>query len=328
MKKILLLLSVLLMCVAAIIFSKTQQTSPPEEVYVYESEPDESGNCSRFEVYDDATKLCTFTCASQSECDDIMANIDAQMQSLAETKPKIGADEKPIVSDSPHKEVEYSVGSDESITLRTGQKNQDDAKIWKQIQDLSPDLFTAQFIDTFQIFNAPDDDTLAFVDDADGDGKYRIGVNRPQHTASTKDEQIKTLIHELGHIPTLNQTQRSTEASACEVYTTDEGCFATSSILGHFVSRFWTKAQQNRAAAGETVYHEDDFVTEYAASSPEEDIAESFAYFVTQSNPSKLSPTQREKMTHFASYEEATKMKKYMRQSITAGIVRARRASP
>jgi hypothetical protein len=307
---------------------QTKQSPPPDETFVYESEPDESGQCSRFEEYDDATQLCTFTCTGQSECDDIMANIETEMQSLADTKPKVGTDEKPITSDSPSKEVEYAVGNGESITLRTGTKGQNDAKIWKQIQDLSPDTFTTRFIDTFQIFNAPDDDTLAFVDDADGDGKFRIGVNRPQHESSTKEEQIKTLIHELGHILTLNQTQSSTEVSACEVYKTDEGCFAQSSILGRFVSQFWKPDQRKRAAAGEAVYREGDFVTEYAASSPEEDVAESFAYFVTLSDLSKLPPKQKEKTTHFTQFDDAVAMRKSMRQTIAAGIVRARKIAP
>ena len=80
----------------------------------------------------------------------------------------------------------------------------------------------------------------------------------------------------------------------------DEGCSRDNSYLNQFVNEFWPDDLYNEW--DEIQYEEDDdtyydmldafyvkyqnqFVTDYAATNPEEDIAESWTYFVLQPKP-------------------------------------------
>jgi hypothetical protein len=105
-----------------------------------------------------------------------------------------------------------------------------------------------------------------------------------------------TLIHEFGHILTLNinQLDFKQDAANCPRYLKDNGCSQPNSYLQLFYERFWTgiydewhviASQSDPAAVKsglETFYqaHPQDFVSQYATSAAHEDIAESWMNFV------------------------------------------------
>jgi hypothetical protein len=134
--------------------------------------------------------------------------------------------------------------------------------------------------------------------------------------AENLEELTFTLIHEYGHLLTLNASQVEINefvfahpddedayyaaVENCETYFTGEGCALPSSYFYRFYDEFW---QDIYAEWDELQYiedddeyydamdefyfaHEDQFVTDYAVTNPGEDIAESWAVFVTQPKPS------------------------------------------
>ena len=84
------------------------------------------------------------------------------------------------------------------------------------------------------------------------------------------------LAHEYGHIATLNfetQVDRSISEEDCGDYYLPEGCLRTESVMNTFYNTFYKN---------ESKLFEPRFVTDYAASVPPEDIAESFAFSLGQ----------------------------------------------
>ena len=66
------------------------------------------------------------------------------------------------------------------------------------------------------------------------------------------------------------------------------------------------------------------FVTEYAITSPEEDIAESFAFFVLESNHNNSS-TRNSKVNFFNSYPELIAIRNEMRNTLTKNTLKLKK---
>ena len=125
-----------------------------------------------------------------------------------------------------------------------------------------------------------------------------------------------TVIHEFAHLLTLDDSQITTdfpvfenpdsqqiydrESAACLNYFTFEGCSNADSYLNTFFDRFWPDIYAEWQAI-DAVTDQDlldqklsrfyqkyasQFVSEYAATSPSEDIAETFMYFIFVPRPS------------------------------------------
>jgi hypothetical protein len=147
-----------------------------------------------------------------------------------------------------------------------------------------------------------------------------------------------TLVHEFGHLLTLNPSQVAVDKSvffnpddeevydravtACHQYFADDGCSASDSYINEFFNRYWTtfyaEWQEIDKTKGKPSYHgnlrkfyknyADQFVTEYAATSPEEDIAEAWAFFVLSPKPEKTS-IANEKILFFYEYPELVQLR-------------------
>jgi hypothetical protein len=146
-------------------------------------------------------------------------------------------------------------------------------------------------------------------------------------------ELTYTLIHEQGHLLTLNseqvppskaifkfpenETVYEQEDDACSQYFTGEGCSEPDSYINQFFTRFWPyiyeewaeidgeEDEDTRGPMLDDFYkvHQDQFVSEYASTSPTEDIAESWAFFVLSPKP-ELNSIANEKILFFYEYPE------------------------
>lgn len=156
-----------------------------------------------------------------------------------------------------------------------------------------------------------------------------------------------TLIHEYAHLLTLGPSQVTPslpifenpdnediyyqEASACPYYFPGEGCAQPDAYLNQFFNRFWADMHAEwqdvnliedddayYEALDEFYYkYEDHFVTHYAATSPEEDIAESFAFFVLSPRPAGDTIAE-EKMLFFYEYPELARVREQIIANICA----------
>jgi len=166
-----------------------------------------------------------------------------------------------------------------------------------------------------------------FIISSDGRGGLLASVvqfsNNPKDWAlnvdivdTTKPRNLSfTLIHEFGHLLTLNDSQITLDgnlmahsddpqvvaqaAASCPQYLASDGCSQPDSYLNQFFAKFWPKIYKEwtevNAAKDESNYisllthfyrsHPTQFISPYAATSPEEDIAESWAYFVLTKKP-------------------------------------------
>ena len=154
-----------------------------------------------------------------------------------------------------------------------------------------------------------------------------------------------TLIHEYAHLLTLGPDQVIpsvavfkhphdddifyAEASSCPDYFPGEGCSKSDSYINVFFNRFWTdihdewqdinliENDDKYYSAMQDFYakYKDRFVTEYASTNPEEDIAEAFAFFVLSPRPDGKGIAE-EKILFFYAYPELVQL----REDIITGI--------
>lgn len=154
-----------------------------------------------------------------------------------------------------------------------------------------------------------------------------------------------TLIHEYGHLLTLNpkqvppsialfknpddRTVYFQELAACYTYFTGEGCSNPGSYMDEFYNEFWSdiydewnkinyEPDEEEYVASIIQFYEtyqDRFLTEYAVTRPEEDIAESFAFFVLSPKPTGNSIAEQ-KLLFFYRYPELVQLRESILQSL------------
>jgi hypothetical protein len=185
---------------------------------------------------------------------------------------------------------------------------------------------------------------------SDGSSNILGGVRRTNEDPNTwmlrvdvldaRDEYelTYTLMHEYGHLLTLESSQLTLDRSvyldpgdlevyeraqaACPNYFARDGCSLPDSYLSEFFNRYWSsfflewqeidKAQDDPSY--DSMLHDfyrtyaDQFLTEYAATSPEEDIAESWAFFILSEKP-ELDSIAHEKILFFYEYPQLVELR-------------------
>jgi len=152
-----------------------------------------------------------------------------------------------------------------------------------------------------------------------------------------------TLVHETAHLITLNTSQvpydedhyyyydaKQGTVPGCSQYAVDGGCSLPDSYINLFYQKFWKDSyaewweieEEARDAESDDEYyelmeqfydrHEDWFLNSYAATNVEEDMAESFSFFVLNPKPVG-NPTYEQKV---AFYYEFPELVEYRRQII------------
>jgi hypothetical protein len=181
------------------------------------------------------------------------------------------------------------------------------AEVWDTFARVAGAETTAAIMTQFRVGDAPDSDTLAYVYQDDDPQYWVLAANLA--TSDDPTQLIATLVHEYAHILTLGVDELDLEAASCELQL-DEGC-ADGSVLGAFEQEFWsgyTDAPDPANTDSDLAYefylaHEDDFVSDYAATNVVEDIAESFMTWVIEDDPSGTSVIAQ-KMAFFEQYPQ------------------------
>ena len=147
-------------------------------------------------------------------------------------------------------------------------------------------------------------------------------------------EYHHTLIHEFGHLLTLNHHQitptNDEYQDDSKGYLTSEGYAKADSYLAQFINRFWpdsllyewdradeVKAEKKRLKKLFAYYlkYADRFPNSYAAESPEEDIAEAWTFFVLSNKPT-ANDVMRQKVEFFYSYPELAALREDIRKNM------------
>jgi hypothetical protein len=217
---------------------------------------------------------------------------------------------------------------------------------WKIFTDLIPPQ-NRQMVAQYEVFTDGYANTLAAVDQIkDNPSQWVLEIDIAD--LKDKDSLMFTMIHEYAHILTLNATQvtpdqeivddptnldlQASKAAACPNYFDGTGCSHADSYLNAFYNRFWVKINDEWKKIDALQYgaddltpyydglynfykaHQDQFVDDYATTHPDEDIAESFAYFVFNPKPTGNS-IRDQKVAFFYEYPELVNL----RASILSG---------
>ncbi len=137
-------------------------------------------------------------------------------------------------------------------------------------------------------------------------------------------ETAYTSIHEVAHLLTLDNRQIQVTNGACDNFFTGEGCSNSDSYINAFFSQFWTDIYGENQSIGQDDFdglfafyerYRDRFVSEYAATNPGEDIAESFTLFVLTETVSGSSISSQ-KVSFFYDYPELVQLRTEIRNNI------------
>ena len=170
------------------------------------------------------------------------------------------------------------------------------ASVWDTFVRIASVEFAASRVDEFHVGDAPDVDNAASVLHMDDRDRWILSANLA--VSDERHDLMVTLVHEFGHILTLQSGQMSTATGACPTLELDEGCLADDATMWVFHERFWAAYgdsaptfdnQDGALGRGFFDAHEDDFVSDYAATNVIEDIAESFMVFVLENRPTGTS---------------------------------------
>jgi len=204
--------------------------------------------------------------------------------------------------------------------------------IWTDFKMVVP----TEYLDTVsyvRVFYDDESDFLAHVKtSSDSRDTWELGVNLFHfNEASIVNEQrlVGTLVHEASHIITLSTDEIDISVSErrCGTYYTVGGCAYKNSYINEFIDAFWDnddfdnsediqdESDENEKDEIADDYFEKtgDYVTPYATWHPDEDIAESFAYFVLQDKPASDAKEVDAKLLFFHGYPELVTMRTNIR---------------
>lgn len=207
--------------------------------------------------------------------------------------------------------------------------------IWEKVKSIVPSKYL-KYISQFQIFTDGKEETLAMVaPQDDNNDKWIFSVDIAdslnKNGKLNEKELSYTLIHEFGHILTLNNTQIENikqNESNINRYSTMEGITKDTSYLNQFYNTFWKDIydewQKIEDIEDEDKYYDaldnfyqkyqSRFVSDYASTNPGEDIAETFADFVTKEKPEGNTIAEK-KILFFYKYPELLKLREEIRKA-------------
>jgi len=200
-------------------------------------------------------------------------------------------------------------------------------RIWKLITDIIP-LDQRKDLDQFILFTDGQDSITGSVGEGSTPDTWSVEIDvldsENLATLST------TLVHEFGHMLTLGASQVKYYADTCQYYMASDGCSREDSYINGFYNQFWwnlydewksyAKPDENGEVNEDGAYafyekHPDQFVSDYAATHPEEDIAESWTYFIYSDVP-KGDTIAEQKIQFFYMFPELVEMRRQMQNNL------------
>ena len=224
----------------------------------------------------------------------------------------------PIGEDEDFGEVEvYAVAEDASLEPSAVG---DAGDIWTLFVDLVTEPVAGATFSTYLVGDASESDTLAYVSrDEEDAALWTLAANAAY--ASDTDQLLQTLVHEYAHVLSLNIDEVDPDDADCATLALSEGCALPDSLIYAFQTDFWDAYGPDAPGPDNTddevAYefyeaHEEDFVSDYAATNVTEDFAETFAAFVFEDEPTGTSPIAR-KIDFFWGVPEFIDIRDHMR---------------
>ncbi len=206
----------------------------------------------------------------------------------------------------------------------------DNYKIWNIFASIAGDDFVTKYMRYYVTYKNKDSGTLAFVKATDTSGQeWGLAINANASDFGSKKwtrDLVTVLLHEYAHILTLNNTQvdhKKIKSFSCKRFLGSQGCSEKKSYIQSFATKFWTDPKwfvhsnfTKRYAA-----NKNQFVTEYAAKNPEEDMAESFTQFILYEKPTGTL-IKDQKVLFFYQYPNLVELRTQIRSEIKEYFVK------
>ncbi|MET1030462.1 hypothetical protein [Domibacillus tundrae] len=224
--------------------------------------------------------------------------------------------------------ITYSVENGEIMeeTNRSGDAYadnwEDQERLWSHFYHMMP----ADYIDTvgeLEFFTDGSDETLAYVEPMDDTYYWKVAIDFQD--TDNEIELYGTLLHEIAHIVTLADDQFTDMEEACATYESDYGCMAEESYMNQFFQTFWAGPMYVEWAAekvsedveAQDAFYDkytDQFLTYYATTYPDEDLAESWVYFLfsTADEVEMYEGVLKKKILFFYDFPELVEMREEM----------------
>ncbi len=199
-------------------------------------------------------------------------------------------------------------------------------EIWELVKKIVPENYMSK-IDEFVLYWGENDGSAGYVVENAEDlsvWKMGIAIDYAYEGGFNADGELAyTIIHEFGHILTLDNTQvdASISENNCQNYFTGEGCAKTNAYINQIQTRFWADIWSDYQDASDSESgmqgfyekYSDRFVTQYAATNPGEDIAEVFATFVTSNSSANGNTIANQKIQLMYDYPELIALRDFIR---------------
>jgi hypothetical protein len=216
-------------------------------------------------------------------------------------------------------------------------------KAWELFTALIP-VDQRQMLAEYQVITDGAGEILAVVEQTPENPDRWILEIDIADMADTKN-LVFTLLHEFGHLLTLNSSQvppdlkifkhpesdliYNQEVSACPNFFPGEGCSLPGSYLNNFFDRFWRglyeewqtidgiQNDSRRQAKLDEFFqkYKDQFVDDYAVTDVTEDIAETWAYFLLSPRP-QGDTIADQKLLFFYQYPELVQVREQILQNL------------
>lgn len=309
-------------------------------------EADSSADCLEDEIYDPDEGVCYAACLDDGSCEvggGFLDFLGSFLDGLGNFTLADGENVDPfIVYEIEGDDIALvelrDVEIDDLATLQADEETH--LAMWELFVALIP-ATEREWFSQYMVFTDGFEETMAYVEpDPDQPDRWILALDIAD--IDNRDEFVYTIVHEYGHVLTLNQTQVPLDeeayfgddeafeaaAEACNRFFTGEGCSLPTSYIDAFFHRFWVDLhEENIAIDPEDVdaladfydAYADQFVSEYAATNPGEDIAESWTRFVLSPRPSGRSIADQ-KVLFFYEYPELVAL----REAIATNLGRLR----
>ena len=284
MKKqsIILLAAILIITTGIVSFIFVNSSKPTQKPIELNSKvslvPIINNGCKADEKYDSVEKECYYEC--ENDCGTNDAKIEKEIDTLLKDAKITSESEKSDTDKEIKTTYLYNNGDLDKDIVDPAQK-----QAWDYFLSIATRDFAKENVALVSFYNNPKSDTMASVSQNEQNNqKWDLEINMKY--GEDKPTLIFTLIHEFGHLYSLNRTQVPTDkVESCPTLKLDEGCPTNISLISQFQSKFWKdiNADPNTNNYGEHYLNrENSFVSQYAGTNVLEDFAETLAYYIAK----------------------------------------------
>lgn len=225
--------------------------------------------------------------------------------------------------------VSFRVHNDQLKKIKTSHKAEfssvvNDVQLQKELWHRFTQLIPSEnrtMIKRFKIMTDGTDNTLGYVQQMYEEDYWELALDYKD--AENSKDLYETLIHEYGHLFSLNSFEYTKERS-CQLDELLDVCYKADSYLYTFYSNFWqgelAKTWPGESASEDEVIdfydlHSEKFVSDYAATDVTEDFAESWMFFILTEKP-KSNQISDDKILFFYQYPELVQLRNTLLENL------------